>query len=209
MDNNIEVLLTMRDEASPTMNAFNQTVAATKTSVGGLGGTTANMGGLKETLLSNKNAMRELGFGAMFLGSAMLGMGVSMQQSNSQTVKSAGNMLALVGGIMTAVASSVQFVSAIAKMTSALNKMNIAQLIANALSGPGGWAKIAIGVGIVGAAAYGISKATSAVSSKEERAQNVVHNHIAGSVVTQNEIVDITQRGLIQKGGRQYSAGIR
>jgi len=208
MDNNIEVLLTMRDEATPVANAFNQTVATTKSAIGGLGGTTAPLGGLKESLLSNKSAMRELSTGAMFLGSTIWGMSAALQQSNNQTAKSAGNIMSMVGGIMVAVGSAAHFVSAITSMTKALNKMNIAQLFANALAGPGGWAKIAVGVGIAGAAAYGISKATSSVSAKEGKASVTVNQHIAGSVVSEREVVDLAHKGLLVKQDRSYSTGI-
>jgi hypothetical protein len=210
MDNNIEVLLTMRDEASPTMNAFNQTVATTKSAIGGIGaGAQAPMTGLKDTLLANKSAMRELSMGAVFLGSSMLGMGVAMQQSNNQTVKGIGNMMALVGGILTAIGSAAHFVSARTKMTSALTKMNIAQIFANALAGPGGWAKIAIGVGVAGAAVYGMTKATQAMSAKEEKSGVSVTQYIAGSVVTQRELNDNVQKGLLLKGQRSGSTGIK
>jgi hypothetical protein len=208
MDNNIEVLLTMKDEATPVANAFNQTIAQTKSSIGGLGGTSAPMTGLKETLLANKSAMRELSMGAMFLGTSMVGMGAAMSASNNQAAKSAGNILMMVGGIMSAVASAGQFISAITRMTSAINKMNIAQIFANALAGPGGWAKIALGVGIAGAAAYGISKATSTVSARESKASVTVNQHIAGSVVSEREVVDLAHKGLLVKQDRSYSTGI-
>jgi hypothetical protein len=152
--------------------------------------------------------MRELTMGDTFLGSSMLGMGAAMSVSNDKTAKSAGNMLMMVGGIMTAVGSAAHFVSAITSMTKALNTMNIAQLFANALAGPGGWAKIALGVGIAGAAAYGISKATSTVSAKEEKASVTVNQHIAGSVVSEREVVDLAHKGLLVKQDRSYSTGI-
>ena len=193
MNNNIEVLLTMRDEASPTMNAFNQTVAATKTSVSGLGGTTANMGGLKETLLANKSAMRELGFGAMFLGSAMLGMGVAMQQSNNQAVKSAGNMLAMVGGIMMAVASAAQFVSAASKIAHALDAINIKLILQKALSGPWGWAMLAGAGAVAGFAAYSAANRSSQPVKIESKTTVVLDRKVVGEAARE-EIISLQQR---------------
>lgn len=185
MDNNIEVLVSMQDTAS------------------------AGIQSLNSNLMASKSAIRELAMGTAYLGSAFLGMSVAMKNSNNASLQGVGNMLAMVGGIMTAVGSAAHFISAITKMTSALQKLNIAQVIANALSGPGGWAKLAIGGAVAGAAVYGVTKLMSKSGGTAATNQTVINQHIAGSVVTQRELTDNIQRGLILKADRSGSTGIK
>jgi hypothetical protein len=186
--NNIEVMLSMQDTATPVLKGFNSE--------------------LQEGLARSKSSLRELGMGVGFLGSAFLGMGVSLKASNDETAKAAGNMLFMVGGIMTAVSSTVQFVGAIARMTSALQKLNITQIIANALAGPGGWAKLAIGAAVAGATIYGVTKMSQGISPADNVPKTTVVQHIAGSVVTERQLSDNVQRGLLQKKGRNSTTGI-
>src|SRR3989304_6540676 len=139
---NVEVLLSMQDNATPQLQNFNRE--------------------LQTGLVQNKSALREMPAGVGYLGSAFLGMGISLKSSNNEAAKAAGGMLTMVGGMMTAVSAAVGFISAIAKMTSALQKLNIVQIIANALSGPGGWAKLAVGAAVAGGAIYGMTKLSQA-----------------------------------------------
>jgi len=186
---NVEVLLSMQDNATPQLQNFNRE--------------------LQTGLVQNKSALREMTAGVGYLGSAFLGMGISLKSSNNEAAKAAGGMLTMVGGMMTAVSAAVGFISAIAKMTSALQKLNIVQIIANALSGPGGWAKLAVGAAVAGGAIYGMTKLSQAGGAAQAAPPTVVNQYIAGSVLSQRELADSAHKGLLYKQGQNYNTGLR
>ncbi len=172
----LAILLSLQDNASPGLR---------------------NVG---DVLANNRSAIRELASGTAYLGSAFLGMGLAMKSSNVASLQSAGNMLTMVGGMMSAIGTTAHFVSAIAKMTNALKVLNVQQIIANALS-PGGWAKLAIGGVVAGGMIYGFSKMSSS------SAQNVTlenKTYLDGRVIAQN-----TRTNIIKLQNRTNSSGIK
>jgi hypothetical protein len=171
---------------------------------------TKQMPGVTSAFIENKSAIRELAQGTSYLGSAMLGMSVAMKSSNNAALQGIANMLGLVGGVMTAVGSATHFINAMTRMTSALQKFNIMQAIAAALSGPGGWIKLAAGVAIAGAATYGITKlASSSGGAGIKQGTTIVNQYVAGSIVSQREATDDIHAGLLTKGARSYGTGIK
>lgn len=215
-DTTLEVLLEMQDNATPQLQAFGaqvQTVTAETQQMGPR--VTAPLSDIGTTLANNRRAIRELASGVMYLGGSFLAMGVSMQMSNNQAMKSAGSMLTLVGGVMATVGASVQFIGAISRMIDALKKLQIAEIIAKAFSGPAGWAMLAAGGAIAGGAVYGLSRYQGAetkvakAEAKSAQTSITVHQHIAGSVVTERQLTDNVQKGLLLKGQRSYTTGVR
>ena len=103
------ILLQMRENATQQISNVNTALKqlGTETSVVGPKMSTP-MNTFGDTLAKNRMAVRELSMGMMFMGATATSMGAAMQSSNSQAIKSAGSMIMLVGGIMSAVASSVQ-----------------------------------------------------------------------------------------------------
>lgn len=186
--NNVEVMVTMEDRATGQMNSLTQAVR------------------------NNQTAFSDLAMGATFMGTALIGMASAMEKSNSETIKGLGSTLSLVGGIMSAVGAATYFVYSVGKMVEALKALNIMLAIRNALQGPTGWAVLG-GAAIVGAGAiYGISKVTSGGSGgggRSETTNVTVHQHIAGSVVTEKQLVDSVQKGLVLKGQRNAGTGIQ
>ncbi len=167
------------------------------------------MPAITNSLIDSRNATRELSMGTAYLSSMMMSMGVAMNASGNATARTFGNMLLMIGGMGNAVTSAFRFVSAMGRMTHALQQFNVAQLIANLLSGPTGWARLLIGGALIGGAAYGISKMMSSSGTTGATNKTEVHNHIAGSIVTQQEVVDITHQGLLQKGAQNSTTGIK
>lgn len=175
---------------------------------------TGSFSGLSGVLSENKAALRELSMGLGFLGSSFVSMGVSMQMTNSQTMKSTGNIIMMVGGIMSAVASSVHFVSAISKMVHALKELQMAEILAKAFSGPAGWATLLVGGAIAGGTVMALSRMQTSeakVTKAEAKGGTTINvtQHIQGSVVTQREIADDVQKALLVKGQRQWTTGIK
>jgi hypothetical protein len=210
-ETNLAVVLEMQDSASPQLRAFGEQVKATAANVKTAGGTmNTTMGGVDQTLNKNKMALRELATGVMYLGGTFLALGVAMQGSNNDTVKSIGNTLMMAGAFMTAIGSSVQFIAAISKMINALKVLQIQQILTQAFSGPAGWATLAAGAAIAGGVVYGVSKYSSAQSKSAGGTTNVnVTQNIAGSVVSQSQLTDGVHKGLLIKGQRSGSTGIK
>jgi hypothetical protein len=169
---------------------------------------TTKMPGVTNSIIDARSATRELSQGTAYLSSMMMSMGVAMSATSNSTAKAFGNMLMMLGGIGNSITMAARFVSAMGRMTHALQQFNMAQLIANLLSGPAGWAKVLIGGALIGGAAYGISKVMSG-GSGATTSTTVVNNHIAGSVVTEQQVIDITHQGLLKKGTQNNTTGIK
>jgi len=172
--------------------------------------TVGPMNSISQSLAKNKAAFRELAMGVMFLGGSMLGLGVAMSQSNNEVLKSVGNIFMMAGSIMMAVGSSVQFIAAIGKMANALKALRLQQILTQAFAGPAGWASLAVGAAVAGGVVYGMSKYEGAQAKSAGGASTVnnVTQHIAGSVVTERQLTDSVQQGLLQKGQRNYGTGV-
>jgi hypothetical protein len=184
MDNNIDVYLSMQENVTTQMPAVTSALAA------------------------NKAAIRELAMGTSYLGGAMLGLSVAMKNSNNSALQGTANLLGMAGGILTAVGSAAHFVSAIAKMTSALQKFNVVQAIASALSGPAGWVKLAVGLGVAGVAVYGVSRAGRSETPISAKPLINITQNIAGSVVSERQLTDNVHKGMLIKQDRAYSIGL-
>ncbi len=184
MNNNIDVYLSMQEDV------------------------TTQMPGVTSSLVASKSAIRELAMGTSYLGSSFLAMSIAMKNSNNAALQGTGNLLGMVGGIMMAVGYATHFVSALAKMTSALQKFNIAQMISNMLMGPMGWLKMALGIGVIGAAAYGISRIAGGGVGERGGSTTIIHQYVQGSVVTQRELTDEIHGGLLIKKERNVSTGL-
>lgn len=213
-DATLGVLLQMQDTATPQIRAFGQELKGVGIQAEQTGPrVTAPMTSITDTMARNRMAMREMAMGVMFLGSTFVMLGASMRSSNNETTKNIGNVIMMAGALMTAVGSAFQFISAISKIIDALKKLSTAQILTQAFAGPAGWATLAIGGAVAAGAVYGISRYESAQTkaTKAETAQagTTVNQYIAGSVVTQRELIDDTHRGLLIKGQRSYTTGIK
>lgn len=182
---NIDVYLTMKQNTvSPGMQAASKQITDMKSVVG------------------------DLTTGTTYLGTALLGMGIALERSNNSLARNAGNMLTMVGGILSSVAALAHMTQALTYVTAALQRLNVAQAIANALSGPAGWAKLAVGAAVAGGAVYGISKLAGGGGGDNQAAAPVQVN-VYGSVVTQRQLVDEIHEGLLQRQNRTVTSGLR
>ena len=210
-ETNMQVMLEMRDNASPQLRAFGDTVKQTATTVRTSSTTMGDsIGGVSNQLVSNKQAFMEMSSGVRYMGTTFLALGLAMQSTNNETLKSIGNIVMMTGAIMTVIGSAAGFIGAIGQMVNALKALRIAQILTQAFSGPAGWATLAIGAGVAGAAVYGASRMNAGPRVNPNAPQNItINQHIAGSVVSERQLTDNVQKGLLLKGQRNPSTGIR
>ena len=210
-ETNMQVILEMRDNASPQLRAFGDTVKQTATTVRTSSTTMGDsIGGVSNQLVNNKQAFMEMSSGVRYMGTTFLALGVAMSTSNNETLKGIGNMVMMTGAIMTVVGSAAGFIGAIGQMVNALKALRVAQILTQAFSGPAGWATLAIGAGVAGAAVYGASRMSSGPTANPNAQQNItINQHIAGSVVSERRLTDNVQKGLLLKGSRSGSTGIK
>ena len=210
-ETNMKVMLEMRDNATPQLRAFGDTVKQTASTVRTSSTTMGDsIGGVSNSLVSNKQAFMEMSSGVRYMGTTFLALGVAMSTSNNETLKGIGNMVMMTGAIMTVVGSAAGFIGAIGQMVNALKALRVAQILTQAFSGPAGWATLAIGAGVAGAAVYGASRMNAGPSVNPNAQQSItINQHIAGTVVSERQLTDNVQKGLLLKGQRNSTTGIR
>jgi hypothetical protein len=120
---------------------------------------------LGATVSDNRMELRQLAMGVGFLGMQFSMMGMMARQSETAIGKNVGTTLMYVGALMTALSTAVQFVRSIQQVTAALKGQAVMQALVNALTGPGGWAKLAVG----GALAFGAVAGINAMTKNEQK----------------------------------------
>ncbi len=177
---NIDVVMTLDDQATPKLTGF---TAAVK---------------------QNQTAVSDLAMGATFMGTAFLGMGAAMAEADNVMISSIGNMMSMVGGVMAFVGSTTMFIFAVSKMVESLKQLALWQTITKALSGPKGWAMLAVGAAVAGAGIYTVSQLSGGAKAKAAAGggDTTINVNVAGSVKTERDLVDGIQEGLALKGDR-------
>jgi hypothetical protein len=186
------------------VNKLNTASINPTVSIQGVDTANVQLRSIEDSLIRNKAAIRELAMGTTFLGVSFMGMGTMLKQSNIEMVAGIGNVLNLVGGVMAFVGASASFISAISKMVNALKALNVQQVIANALSGPGGWAKLAIGGAVAGGMIYGISRMSQGGGTTINQT-----NNFHGTVLTEKQAGETLRREFIKTQQRNNTTGIR
>jgi len=183
--NNLDVVMTLEDRATPKLSRF----------------TTA--------IKNNQTAVSDMAMGATFLGTAMLGLGTALEKSNNELAKSMSGMLKMVGGIISFAGGAVYFIYMVSKMVEGLKQLAIWQTITSALSGPAGWAKLGVGLGVAAGVGYGVSRlASGGGAPAQPSGPTNINLNVAGSVVTERELVDVVHEGLARKGDRNAGTGL-
>lgn len=94
------------------------------------------------------------------MGSAFTAIGSLIGQLENPLAKTASTFLMTGGAILTTVAAIGTMLPYIRQLVTSLRGLAIAQAIVAALSGPVGWARLGIGLGVAAAATAGIIAAT-------------------------------------------------
>ena len=235
MDTSMAVLLEIQNTASPELKRFAADIEQTSTQVKSASGSSREAAeGLGQGLAHSTGALRTLASGVGYLGSTFLGLGIAMKQSNNELAQSLGTTLMMSGAVMSSVASAAHFVAAIGKMIKALEALRVQQILTQAFSGPLGWAALAVGAGVATGAIISSSNAAKAPEAAPTRQgyqqilsatqmprpaetpagsnsqqSIVVNQNISGSVVSERQLVDAVQKGLLEKSSRNYGTGVR
>lgn len=130
------IVLRMRDEASDQMATFGQTTQQAEIQSLQLNAALTAMGG------------------------ALTAVGSLLGQLDSPLAKTASTFMTTGGAILMTVAAISTMLPYIRQMIASLRTLAITQTIVAALTGPAGWARIGIGLGIAAAATAGIVAAT-------------------------------------------------
>jgi hypothetical protein len=127
-------------------------------------------------------------------------MGMMARQSETAIGKNVGTTLMYVGALMTAFSSAVQFVRSIQQVTAALKGQAVMQALVNALTGPGGWAKLAVG----GALAFGAVAGINAMTKNEQKV--TIENKIQ---IDGKQLGTAAKREIILNQQRNNTSGIK
>ena len=204
----MQVMLEMKNSASPQLAAFGEQVKATSATVNTSGvQMQQSMGGIGQTVMQNQQAFSDLAMGVNYLGTTFLGLGVAMQMSNDETLKAAGNTMMMVGAIMTAVGSASQFVYAISKMVQALKALRVQQILTQAFSGPKGWIALGVGAAVAGGAIYGVSKMESgATRTAQPKFAATIENKV---YLDSKQIGAAARKDIVLQQQRNNTSGVR
>jgi hypothetical protein len=140
------------------------------------------------------------------LGTALSSVGGLIGKIDSPAAKMISNFLQIAGTVMITVSSIAHLLPYLSSLTTSLRNVAIMQGVVKALSGPAGWLTLGAGLAVGAGTAYGIS----AMTSKPTSSGVTINNYVQGSVVTQNQISEMTRRQIIQKAGQNAgSSGIQ
>ncbi len=127
----IAIVAKMRDEASPKMKNLGETTKTTNTN------------------------LKDLKLGLVAVGSAFTSVGSLINRIDNPTAKLAADFLLTAGAIASTAGAIITMIPVIKSLITWLRSLALVQTLVKALSGPAGWAQLAIGLGVAGAAFAG------------------------------------------------------
>jgi len=136
----VAVVMRMRDEASADL---------------------ANLGG---TMAQTETQALQLNLAMTSIGSALTAVGSLVNQLDNPIAKMGATFLMTAGAMMTTVSAIIQMLPYLRSLVTMLRSVAVAQAIVAALTGPVGWARIGIGLGVAAAATAGIVGMTGGFS---------------------------------------------
>jgi len=98
------------------------------------------------------------------MGAALTGIGSLVNQLDNPIAKMGATFLMTAGAMMSTVSAIIQMLPYLRGLITTLRGLAIAQAIVAALTGPVGWARIGIGLGVAAAATAGIVGMTGGFS---------------------------------------------
>jgi len=136
----VAVVMRMRDEASADL---------------------ANLGG---TMAQTEMQAFQMNLALTSIGSSLTAVGSLVNQLDNPIAKMGATFLMTAGAMMTTVSAIIQMLPYLRSLVTMLRSVAVAQAIVAALTGPVGWARIGIGLGVAAAATAGIVGMTGGFS---------------------------------------------
>lgn len=164
------IVLRMRDEASANMENFGQTTQQAQI----------------QSL--------QLNAALTATGGALSAMGSLLGQMENPLAKTAATFLQTGGAILMTVAAIGTMLPYIRNLVTALRTLAVAQTIVAALTGPVGWAKIGIGLGVAAAATAGIVGMTGGFSRGAGTTVNINTQAFVGNDANARDFASKVQR---------------
>lgn len=115
------------------------------------------------------------------MGSALTAVGSLINQIDAPAAKMAATFVMTAGAIMSTVAAIGTALPYIRQLITWLRNLSVVQAVVAALSGPVGWGRLAIGLGIAGAATAGIVAMTGGFSRGTTTEVNINAQAFAGN----------------------------
>jgi len=179
----LAVVVSMRDNASGPMRQFGKTVEQTRMSA------------------------MELKMAGMAVASVMMNLSQVLGRVDDPTAKAAARFLSISGNVIqTGVAMSLM-IPRIAGLITWLKQLNVTLAITQALSGPKGW--IALGGAVVAAGAVVAISRSGQGQPQAVSQTTIINNNIAGSVITEQELGELSRKQIIKTQGRSGTSGIK
>lgn len=165
------IVLRMRDEASDDMQRFGQATQQAQ---------------IKSLQLNSALTA---------MGSAFTAVGSLIGQIDSPLAKTASTFLLTGGAILSTVAAIGTMMPFLRGLITSLRSLAIAQVVVQALSGPAGWATVAVGMGVAAAATTGIIAATGGFGGGRQQPSVIVQTEaFMGSASDARKFAEKTQR---------------
>jgi len=135
----------------------------------------AKMQNLGKTTAKTNITMAETQMTLTAVGSALVGVGALLGKMDNPLAKTASTFLLTAGAIGATAGAIMNMIPYIGKLITWLRSLAIAQTLVAALSGPAGWARIGIGLGIAAAGTAGIVAATGGFGGRGGGTTQVVN----------------------------------
>ena len=179
----LAVVVSMRDEASMPMQQFGKTMGQTRA-----------------------EAMN-FRFALMAVGGVMMHVSSLLNQMDNPMAKTAADFLRMSGYAVMTATSIMMVIPQIQKLIGWLKQYNVTMAITQALSGPKGW--IALGGAVVAAGAVVAVSRAGQGQPQAVSQTTIINNNIAGSILSEQELGELSRKQIIKTQGRSGTSGIK
>lgn len=169
--------------------------------------TSGKMANLSATTQKTQANMQSLALTAVAVGGALTALGGLLGQMDDPLAKTASKFLMIGSSLIQTAIAIALIIPLLEGLAVATWLVNAAQTVWLALQGPRGWAILA-GAGVaIAATVGGMAVANRAPSDPVSNITQI--NNIRGSVISEKELGDISQKQLIKIQNRNSTSGVK